>query len=74
MLDNAGVLPAQTFARHLLSGAVGCALYHDLIAQFPDIGREDAFLGIALAWTEMQASLLACEAEILAAKSNTAAT
>jgi len=57
-------LPAQRFARLLLGGTVGMALYGSLSAEFPDIRRDDAFFGIALAWTEMAAGLVAAEAEI----------
>jgi len=57
-------LPAQRLARLLLGGAVGMTLYGSLSAEFPDICRDDTFFGIALAWTEMAAGLVAAEAEV----------
>lgn len=61
-------LPAKKLAVALLSGLVGFELFHTLERDFPDIRRADVFFGIALAWTELQASLLACEVEIRALK------
>jgi len=57
-------LPAQEFARALLGGDIGIALYQDLAERFPTIRREDVFFGVALAWTELQAGLVAAEAEL----------
>lgn len=57
-------LPAQLFARALLTGDVGFKLFHALVEQFPTLPRPDVYLGAALAWTELAAGLLAAEAEI----------
>lgn len=58
-------LPAQRLARLLLSGCVGQALLAELSTRFRDISRSDMFWGVALAWTDREAALLAAEAEIL---------
>ncbi len=64
--DDLGAgLPAQAFARFLLSGEVGLRLYYALADQFPTIRRIEVFFGIALAWTDLQAALVAAEAQIL---------
>jgi hypothetical protein len=57
-------LPAQVLARALLGGEVGLSLLDRLETDFATTSRSDVFLAIALAWTEMQAGLVACEAEI----------
>ena len=62
--DFGASLPSQALARHLLSGEVGLRLYHALADQFPAIRRTEVFFGIALAWTDMQAALIAVELEL----------
>lgn len=57
-------LPAQAFARALLTGRIGFALFHDLSEQFPAITRQEVFWGCALAWTDREAALVAAEVEI----------
>ena len=64
--DDLGAgLPSQALARVLLSGEVGLRLYHALADQFPAMRRTEVFIGIALAWTDLQAALVAAEAQIL---------
>jgi hypothetical protein len=63
--DLGASLPAQSLARLLLSGEVGLTLFNRLLDHFPEIRRTDAFLGVALAWTDLQAALLAAEAQII---------
>ena len=63
--DDLGAgLPSQALARVLLSGEVGLRLYHALADQFPSIRRPEVFFGIALAWTDIQAALVAAETQI----------
>lgn len=59
-------LPAQRFARLLVSGVCGATLYERLFEEFADITRADVFFGVALAWTDREAALVACEVEIRA--------
>jgi hypothetical protein len=61
-------IPPQRLARLLLGGAVGHTLLNELLAHFPTISRGDVFMGIALAWTDREAALLAAEAELAALK------
>ena len=64
--DDLGAgLASQALARLLLSGEVGLRLYHTLADQFPATRRTEVFIGIALAWTDLQAALVAAEAQIL---------
>ncbi len=64
--DDLGAgLPSQALARLLLSGEVGLRLFHALTDQFPTMCRTEVFIGIALAWTDLQAALVAAEAQIL---------
>ena len=62
--DLGASLPSQALARHLLSGEMGLRLYRGLADQFPAIRRTEVFLGIALAWTDLQAALVGVEAEL----------
>lgn len=62
--DLGASLPSQALARVLLSGDVGLRLYNALADQFPAIRRTEVFFGIALAWTDMQAALIAVELEL----------
>ena len=63
--DDLGTgLPSQALARLLLSGLVGLRLYYALGNEFPAIRRAEVFFGIALAWTDMQAALIAVELEL----------
>ena len=67
-------LPAQHLARFLLTGGpCGMKLYGELWQQFPKTDRDSVYLAVALAWTEMQAALLAVEAEIQALRPREAA-
>lgn len=56
-------LPAQAFARALLTGEVGHALLDRLNAEFPDIGRHDVFYGVTLALSDLHAGLIAADYE-----------
>ena len=62
--DFGAGFPPQALARLLLSGEVGLPLYHALADQFPTIRRIEVFFAIALAWTDLQAGLVAAGAEI----------
>lgn len=57
-------LPYQALAQHLLSGAHGVTLSDELAAKFPSISRADVFMGIALAWSCLQADEVILHAEI----------
>ena len=57
-------LPSQKLAKCLLTGSVGMNLFHELADSFPTIHLTEVFFGITLAWTDMQAGLVAAEAEI----------
>jgi hypothetical protein len=59
-------LPAQRLARMLLGGPLGLELLQRLSDEFGDIRREEAFAGVALAWTDYAAALVAAETEIRA--------
>lgn len=59
-----GQLVSRQFASFLLQGAVGTSLYDELRATFPGISREDVFLGIAFAWSVLQADLLIAQLEL----------
>lgn len=59
-----GRLASRDFASFLLSASVGVSLYDQLRETFPAIGREDVFLGIAFAWSALQADLLIAQLEL----------
>lgn len=61
-------LPAQQIAQYLLSGEAGLTLYSGLHERFPAVGRDDLYFGVALAFSEMAAGLVAAECELRAAQ------
>ena len=67
-----GQLVSRQFAGFLLQGPVGLSLYDELRATFPAISREDVFLGIAFAWSALQADLLIAQLELREVKRRTA--
>jgi hypothetical protein len=57
--------PVSTqLANMLLSGRPGLQLLRELRARFPGIGREEAFLGIVIAWTIRESDLVELELEL----------
>jgi hypothetical protein len=59
-----GHLASREFANFLLQAPVGLSLVDELRAGFPAIRREDVFLGIAFAWSALQADLLIAQIEL----------
>lgn len=59
-------LPPQRLARLLLSGTIGQELLARLGTEFAETRRWDVFAGMTLAWTELQAALIAQEVEVRA--------
>lgn len=57
-------LTSRHFANFLLQAPVGMSLLDELRAGFPAIRREDVFLGIAFAWSALQADLLIAQLEL----------
>jgi hypothetical protein len=66
MIARDADLPGQQLARLLLGGPLGLDLLQRLHDEFGDITRAEAFAGVALAWTDYAAALVAAETEIRA--------